>query len=116
MDTWGAGFHPDLVVGGPVIRKGSHGEDGYSGFTMRDPDTGEETPTELAALLMDAMVTNVVVVGLALDYCVKATALDAATGGWDTSMPAAATRAVDLQPGDGDKALAELASAGITIN
>ena len=41
-DTWGAALHPDLVVAGPRIRKGSNGEDGYSGFTMRDPETGEE--------------------------------------------------------------------------
>ncbi len=39
-DTWGARFHPDLEVAGPSIKKGSNGEDGYSGFTMRDPETG----------------------------------------------------------------------------
>ena len=114
-DTWGAGFHPDLDVAGSVIRKGSNGEDGYSGFTVRDPESGEETPTELAALLTEAGVTQVMVVGLALDYCVKATALDAADGGWNTSMLSSATRAVDLEPGDGDKALVELAAAGVTI-
>ena len=36
-DTWGAELHPDLVVDGPIVRKGANGEDGYSGFTMRDP-------------------------------------------------------------------------------
>jgi nicotinamidase/pyrazinamidase len=36
QDTWGANLHPDLVVDGPIVRKGSNGEDGYSGFTMRD--------------------------------------------------------------------------------
>lgn len=115
MDSWGADFHPDLNVAGRVVRKGSNGEDGYSGFMMRDPAGGEETPTELAALLREAGVTRVVVVGLALDYCVKATALDAASGGWDTSMLSSATRAVDVQPGDGERALAELALAGIII-
>src|SRR4051812_23941350 len=49
--TWGAEFHPDLVVVGDSVRKGSHGEDGYSGFTMRDPETGEERSTGLAELL-----------------------------------------------------------------
>ncbi|MFI5254221.1 MAG: isochorismatase family protein, partial [Candidatus Limnocylindrales bacterium] len=49
--TWGAEFHPGLAVAGPVIRKGSHGEDGYSGFTMRDPLTGETVPTGLDATL-----------------------------------------------------------------
>ena len=43
MDTWGAELHPGLVVDGPTVRKGSHGEDGYSGFTMRDPVSGLET-------------------------------------------------------------------------
>ncbi len=37
--TWGAEFHPDLVVDGPVVRKGTNGEDGYSGFTMKDPES-----------------------------------------------------------------------------
>ncbi|HEX5451395.1 MAG TPA: isochorismatase family protein, partial [Candidatus Limnocylindrales bacterium] len=41
--TWGAEFHPALRIVGPVVRKGANGEDGYSGFTMRDPETGEET-------------------------------------------------------------------------
>src|SRR4051794_33060764 len=45
--TWGAWLHPDLVVLGPTIRKGSNGEDGYSGFTMRDPMTGGTKPTQL---------------------------------------------------------------------
>jgi nicotinamidase/pyrazinamidase len=116
MDTWGAGFHPDLSVSGPTIRKGSNGEDGYSGFTMRDPGSGEESATALAGLLKDAAVTHVVVVGLALDYCVKATALDAADAGWEASVLTAATRAVNLQPDDGGKALDELVSAGITIS
>ena len=49
MDTWGADFHPDLAVDGLVVRKGSNGEDGYSGFTTRDPVNGEENPTALAA-------------------------------------------------------------------
>lgn len=114
-DTWGAEFHPDLEVTGPVVRKGSNGEDGYSGFTMRDPVGGDETPTELAGLLQEAAVARVVVVGLALDYCVKATAVDASQGGWETSMLSSATRAVNLQPGDGEQALEELAAAGVII-
>ena len=40
-DTWGARLHPALVVSGPVVRKGSAGEDGYSGFSMRHPGSGE---------------------------------------------------------------------------
>jgi nicotinamidase/pyrazinamidase len=113
--TWGAEFHPRLVVAGPGVRKGSNGEDGYSGFTMRDPETGEETPTELHEMLQSRRATGVVVVGLALDYCVKATALDAVELGYEVSMPLAATAAVNLAAGDGDSAAAEVASAGATV-
>ncbi|MFN2487000.1 MAG: isochorismatase family protein, partial [Acidimicrobiia bacterium] len=66
-DTWGAEFHPDLVVDGPIIRKGTNGEDGYSGFTMRDPESGETIPTELESLLRARGVERVVVCGLATD-------------------------------------------------
>src|SRR3954465_5381256 len=53
MESWGAALHPDLTVDGPVVRKGSHGEDGYSGFSMRDPKTAETIPTDLDALLRE---------------------------------------------------------------
>jgi nicotinamidase/pyrazinamidase len=113
--TWGAELHPDLDVSGPSVRKGSHGEDGYSGFTMRDPLTGETQPTELENLLRERGVTRVAVCGLATDYCVRATALDAVRLGFSTVVLEDAVRAVDLQPGDGEKAIAELAEAGVTL-
>lgn len=112
-DTWGAQLHPDLVVDGPVVRKGVGGEDGYSGFGVRDPQTGEETPTGLEELLRERGVEKVVVVGLALDYCVKETALDAARLGFDTVVPLDVTRPVDLEPGDGDRAVADVQQAGV---
>jgi nicotinamidase/pyrazinamidase len=115
MDTWGAELHPDLVVAGPLIRKGSAGEDGYSGFTMRDPTTGETMPTELEGLLRRHGVERVVVVGLATDYCVRATALDARRLGFETTVLEAGIRAVDLQPGDGERALEEVRAAGIAV-
>ncbi len=114
-DTWGAAFHPALAVEGPVVRKGSHGEDGYSGFTMRDPVTGETVPTELEGLLRERGVTHVVVVGLATDYCVRWTALDALRLGFATEVLADGVRAVDLAPGDGDRALEEIRVAGASI-
>lgn len=114
-DTRGAAFHPALAVEGPVVRKGSHGEDGYSGFTMRDPATGETIPTELEGLLRERGVTHVVVVGLATDYCVRWTALDARRLGFATEVLADGIRAVDLAPGDGDRALEEIAAAGGSI-
>ena len=114
-ETWGAELHPDLLIEGPTVQKGSHGEDGYSGFTMRDPTSGETTPTELDALLRARGATRLVVVGLATDYCVRATALDAATLGYETHVLADSIRAVDLQPGDGDRALDEMRAAGVSV-
>jgi nicotinamidase/pyrazinamidase len=114
MDTWGAELHPALMVDGPAVRKGSHGEDGYSGFSMRDPQSGRESRTELDALLRAAGVERVVIGGLATDYCVKATALDAIRLGYQTAIMLDAIRSVDLAPGDGDRALAELAAAGVS--
>jgi len=113
--TWGAAFHPDLVVDGEAIRKGTGGEDGYSGFTMRDPSTGEETSTGLAELLHDRGIERVVIAGLATDYCVRETGLDAVTNGFVTTVVREAVAAVDLEAGDGDRALDELARAGIAV-
>jgi nicotinamidase/pyrazinamidase len=115
MDTWGAALHSDLVVDGPVVRKGSAGEDGYSGFTMRDPVTGATTGTELADLLRARAVRRVVVCGLATDYCVAATALDAAALGFATSLLLDGVRAVDLATGDGARAIAAMREAGIAL-
>ncbi|MCV0403302.1 MAG: isochorismatase family protein [Chloroflexi bacterium] len=113
--TWGAELHPafEAPVGLPLVRKGSNGEDGYSGFSMRDPVTGTEHPTELEAILRGHGVERVVVCGLATDYCVKATALDARRLGFETLVLADAVAAVDLDAGDGERALAEMADAGI---
>jgi nicotinamidase/pyrazinamidase len=114
--TWGSEFHPELRVEGPVVHKGSNGEDGYSGFTMRDPETGETQPTELDGLLRAAGVEKLVIAGLATDYCVLATALDARTRGYPTTVLAAGIRAVDLQPADGERALVKMQLAGVFID
>jgi nicotinamidase/pyrazinamidase len=115
MDTWGAEFHPDLVVRGEVIRKGSRGEDGYSGFSVRNPTSGDVQATSLGSLLRERGIERVVVVGLATDYCVKETALDALRSGWDTTVVRGAVSAVDLEPGDGEAALQQIAEAKGTI-
>lgn len=116
-ETWGSELHPTLDVPGeaPVVRKGSNGEDGYSGFTMRDASTGAQVPTLLTPLLQSAGVTDVVVTGLATDYCVKATALDALRLGFATTVLTDAIAAVDLRPGDGEAALDELRNAGAVV-
>jgi nicotinamidase/pyrazinamidase len=113
--TWGAELHPDLVVDGERVRKGSGGEDGYSGFAMADPETGATSSTGLAELLRSRDVENVVVVGLATDYCVKATALDAVELGFSTTVIADAVRPVDLEDGDGERALDEMRAAGVAV-
>ncbi len=113
--TWGAEFPPGLDVGGAVVQKGSNGEDGYSGFTMRDPISGETAPTALGPLLGEAGVTQLVVCGLATDYCVKSTVLDARERGYPVTLFLNAVRAVDLQPGDGDRAIEEMLAAGALL-
>ena len=113
--TWGAELFPALDVVGPSVRKGSNGEDGYSGFTMLDPVTGETQPTELEGLLRERGVNRVVIVGLATDYCVKATAIDAVDLGFETIVLAAATAPVEVEPGDGERAIQEMATAGVLV-
>ncbi len=113
--TWGARFHSGLLDEGTVVRKGVGGEDGYSGFSVRDPVTGEERPTGLDQLLTDRGVTQVIVVGLATDYCVKETAIDAVRHGFGCTVLADGVSAVDLEPGDGSRACAEMVIAGVTI-
>lgn len=115
MGTWGAELHPRLVVVGPIVRKGSSGEDGYSGFFMRDPETGEEKPTALKELLDDRGIEKTVIVGLALDVCVRATSLDAVEHGFDTTLVREASAPVEMEQGDGDRAVEEMREAGISI-
>ena len=115
--TWGAELHPDLSLPSDAARihKGVYGEDGYSGFTTRDPQTGDEAPTALDGLLRSANVHRVVVAGLATDYCVKATALDAARLGYDVTVLLDGIAAVDLEPGDGERALDAMREAGVAL-
>ena len=115
--TWGAELHPalELPAEAPHVRKGSNGEDGYSGFSMRDPQTGAETATELEGLLREREVRSLVVCGLATDYCVKATALDGIRLGFGVELLADSVAAVNLDPADGERAMAELLEAGVRI-
>ena len=113
--TWGADFHPALDVDGPTIRKGTKGEDGYSGFSMKDPTTGATSPTELEALLRERGIERVVVAGLATDYCVSATAIDAARLGFGTEVLQDAIASVDLEADDGTRAIHLMQAAGCTM-
>jgi nicotinamidase/pyrazinamidase len=114
-DTWGAELHPALTVEGRVVQKGVGGEEGYSAFSLRDPVTGETRSTELESLLRRRNVQKVVIAGLATDWCVKESALDARRLGFATTVLAKATRAVNLEPGDGQRALEAMRAAGVEV-
>jgi nicotinamidase/pyrazinamidase len=115
--TWGAELHPafEIPADAPRVRKGMNGEDGYCAFFMRDPVSGEEIPTELDQLLREREIQRVVVCGLATDYCVKETAVDSVGLGYETELLGEAVAAVNLQAGDGDRALDEIREAGVTL-
>jgi len=134
-NTWGARFLDGLaVVGDAVVRKGVGGEDGYSGFGARvvvaggggsaaggrggaaateHGGGGGVVDTGLTALLTARAVRSVVVVGVAGDVCVRATALDAVAGGWDTTLVRGGVAYVDA--GAVERVEAELAAAGVRL-
>lgn len=105
--TKGAEFHPELKDDPriPVISKGLGDTDCYSAFDE----------TDLASQLRDKGVEEVLVGGLATDYCVKNTVLDALKHGFKVKALKNAMRAVDVNPGDGDRAIEEMRSAGAQI-
>jgi nicotinamidase/pyrazinamidase len=114
--SWGAELHPDLVVvEGETLRKGADGRDGYSAFSVRDPMSGQTEPTRLGRILRERKIERVVVGGLATDYCVLESVLDARRLGLGVEVPTGAIRAVDLEPGDGDRALERMREAGATL-
>jgi nicotinamidase/pyrazinamidase len=89
-----------------VIDKGQDREtEGYSGFEG----------TELARILRDRGVDHVTVAGLATDYCVKNTALDALREGFNVTVDSTATRGVEVEPGDSERALEEVRAAGASV-
>ena len=105
--TRGAEFHPALTDDPRVrvVSKGEGDEDNYSAFDG----------TDLAAQLREAGVREVWVGGLATDYCVKQTVLDALREGFRVVAVSDAMRAVNLQPGDSDRALEEMRRAGAQL-
>lgn len=107
----GAAFHAglDLPHAEAVIRKGfRQGIDSYSGFIEAD----RRTPTGLEGYLRERGIAKVIIAGLATDFCVNWTALDAARAGFETIVVEDACRAIDLD-GSLDRAWAEMAAAGI---
>jgi nicotinamidase/pyrazinamidase len=111
----GAALVPGLPVVGPLLRKGTGTEDGYSGFSEVDLATGATKGTDLSTILDEAGVMDVTVVGLAGDWCVKATAIDGVGLGYSVTVPLALTRFVELEPGDTERAVAAMQEAGVTV-
>lgn len=108
--TRGAEFQPGLALPPTteVVSKGMDPDaDAYSAFQAQTP-SGKPFPEALAA----RGVRRLFVGGLATDYCVKATVLDALRHGFETFVLEDASRAVDVTPGDGDRALDEMRQAG----
>lgn len=108
QDTEGAAFHPDLQLpdDARIVSKGkAQDRDNYSAFD----DTG------LAEELHQRGIERVWVGGLAQDVCVRATVLDACEAGFDTRLIADATRPVDVNPGDGERAIEAMRAAGARI-
>src|SRR5205823_14081203 len=107
-ETPGAQLHPGVDSSriDQIVDAGrAPDEQGYSGFEH----------TDLEQLLRERGVDTVHVAGLALDYCVKATALDAKRKGFAVVLHQGATRAIDAQPGDAERALDELREAGVQV-
>jgi nicotinamidase/pyrazinamidase len=107
QNTEGAAFHPALHNDPriTVISKGLGNTDGYSAFDE----------TDLGSQLKQAGIEEVVVGGLATDYCVKHTVLDALKQGYKVKAVADAMRPVELRPGDGERAIEEMRAAGAKI-
>ena len=116
-ETWGSELFPDLVIASDAefVRKGTGGEDGYSGFSVRDPETEKKSDTALDSILRDKDVLTVHVVGIATDYCVKETALDARLRGYETIVYLNCMKGVDLVPGDSQAAIDEMIAAGVEV-
>jgi nicotinamidase/pyrazinamidase len=116
-DSWGAQFHPGLRVAetATIVRKGEDGGDGYSGFSVRDPQSGDVTATRLESILGSRKADTLVIAGVATDYCVAETTLDAIKLGHTATVLLEGIRAVDLQLGDGDRAIERMRAAGAAL-
>jgi nicotinamidase/pyrazinamidase len=104
----GAELHPAMgdVAVEAIVDVGAEREDeGYSGFEK----------SKLEELLRENDVDKVAVVGLATDYCVRASTIDACRLGFDTTLITDAIRAVDVNPGDGERAIEEMQEAGAKL-
>ena len=116
--TWGAelvdGLDPKRRAAA-IVRKGTNGEDGYSAFSMREPGGDVDIPTGLAGLLRERGIERVVVVGLATDVCVAATAQSAAAADFATTVLWEASRPVYPDADTTERVLVDLDDAEVTV-
>lgn len=112
-ETFGAEFHKDLDISKVTIvsKATAENEDAYSAF-----DGCTDSNIKLADFFRSHDIKEVYVGGLATDYCVKATALDAVRNGFETIVVLDACRSVNICQGDGDRAIDEMKTAGVTMN
>ncbi len=101
----------DAAISEIVTKGTSRDIDSYSGFF----DNNQRQATGLLDILQRSGVTRVHVMGLATDYCVKFTALDALKLGFETNLVLEGCRGVDLTPGDSDRAIDEMRAAGVSV-
>jgi nicotinamidase/pyrazinamidase len=108
QDTHGAEFHPamkDIDLDAVVDVGKGRDDEGYSGFEKSD----------LAQILHDNGIDEVYVCGLATDYCVRASAIDACREGFDVTVVEDAVRGVEVNPGDSERAFQDMRDAGARI-
>jgi nicotinamidase/pyrazinamidase len=106
--TPGADFHPAMkgIELDAVVDVGRERDDqGYSGFEKSD----------LAEILRERGIDRVAVCGLATDYCVRASAIDACHEGFDVTVVSDAIRGVEVEPGDSERAIEDMKSAGARV-
>lgn len=116
--TWGSRLHPDLFkpLGASYFIKGMENADDFSGFDGENVDVVRGWKREdLDEYLGKRHVTKVYIAGLATDYCVKATALDAVKKGFETHLLLDSIAAVNLKVDDDEKALKEMSDAGVLM-
>jgi len=114
QNTPGAEFVPALHQGNwcGIVQKGTDPKiDSYSGFF----DNGHRKQTALEKILHDHKVTKVFLCGLATDYCIKFTAMDALKLGFKTTLIVDACTGIDVHKGDVDRAITEMRTAGVNV-
>lgn len=111
--SWGADLVPRLIKAGQTIHKGTGTGDGYSGFFDYDIETSTKKSTGLTELLRSENINTVIIVGVATDYCVKHTAIDAVQEGFRVTVLTNCIRPVNIHPNNGELAIIEMKSYGV---